>query len=451
MLAEESAAVRRAERPIKRFVPKTLFGRALLIIATPLILMQVISTFVFYDRHWDTMTRRLALSLAGDVALLIEGLPQPLREEDIKSSDALAREHLDIALTWRPGEILENTGPGQPRDRVEETMRDAMGEQVRRPYAIDTVSQARRVRIEVQMRDGVLGFEVHRKRLYSSTTYIFLMWMVGSSLVLFAIAIIFLRNQIRPIRRLAISARAFGLGREVGEFPSEGASEVRQAANAFRQMRDRIRRQVAQRTDMLSGVSHDLRTPLTRMKLQLAMLGDSEDIRDLQNDVVDMERMVEGYLAFARGEGQEVAVDSDIGQLVEDVVAPLRRAGRVIDLSSPAGTSASMPVRPQALRRALTNLLTNAQRHGERVSVILSHDEDGIDIRIEDDGPGIEAHLREDVFKPFFRLDTSRNLDTGGVGLGLTIARDIARGHGGELTLGQSELGGLATLIHLPR
>jgi len=440
----------RAEPRIKRFLPKTLFVRSLLIIVTPLILMQAISTFVFFDRHWDTMTRRLAHMLAGNISYVVDAmspLPPPEEVEDIARR---ARELLHMIIVYRPSEILTNDPRTANRDRVEMTLADAMDERVRRPFQIDTASGNRRVVVLVQLADGVLSVDVHEKRLYSSTPYIFLMWMVGSSLVLFAVAIVFMRNQIRPIRRLAIAARNFGMGREVEEFRSEGAAEVRQAAEAFRQMHERLRGQFAQRTEMLAGVSHDLRTPLTRIKLQLAMLGDNPEISELKSDVQDMERMVEGYLAFARGEGTETPSPTDLVALVSDVVGAEKRDGSLITLALPESASFVLEARPQALKRALANLITNAKRYADRVTVSLEIDQATVLITVDDDGPGIPKANREDVFKPFFRLDASRNPKTGGTGLGLTIARDIARSHGGDLSLDDGPAGGLRARMSLP-
>jgi two-component system, OmpR family, osmolarity sensor histidine kinase EnvZ len=438
------------ESRIKRFLPKTLFGRALLIIVTPLILMQAISTFVFFDRHWDTMTRRLAHMLAGDISFVVDAMSPLPPPDEIVDISRRARELLHMIIVYKPGEILTNASKAAARDRVEFRLTEAMDERVRRPFQIDTVGVNRRVLVGVQLADGILEINVHQKRLYSSTPYIFLMWMVGSSLVLFAIAIVFMRNQIRPIRRLAIAARSFGMGREVDDFRPEGAAEVRQAAEAFRQMRERLRGQFAQRTEMLAGVSHDLRTPLTRMKLQLAMLGDGEEIGELKSDVLDMERMVEGYLAFARGEGTEAPISTDLLALVADVVSAEKRDGSALAFVLPDQEDLVMEVRPQALKRALENLITNAKRYANTVVVALEISDETVQIMVDDDGPGIPSESREDVFKAFFRLDASRNPETGGTGLGLTIARDIARNHGGDLVLEDAAAGGLRARIRLP-
>ncbi|WP_339855520.1 ATP-binding protein [uncultured Nisaea sp.] len=448
-LAENAPQTKRRSW-LKRRMPKTLFGRALAIFLTPLILMQAISTFVFYDRHWDTMVRRLATSLAGDIALIVTEIEADSSPASLARIDRLSRNHLGLIVTYRSGAILENRGTVTIFDPTLRQMRHAMTEQVRRPFMIDTEAGDRQIAITVQISDGVLEVLAHEKRLYTSTTYIFVMWMLGSALILFAIALIFMRNQIRPIRRLAIAARAFGLGREVTNFKPEGAHEVRQAAEAFQQMRARIRRQIKQRTDMLSGVSHDLRTPLTRMKLQLAMLGEDKAVQELQADVQDMERMVEGYLAFARGEGTEAAVTTDVKALVADFAIGERRGGMTLELEMIGKKLPPVEMKPQSLKRALTNLVSNARRYAKTVRITLDASDVAYEIFVDDDGPGIPEAERGRVFKPFYRGDPSRNPETGGTGLGLTIARDIVHSHGGEIGLEESPLGGLRVRIRMP-
>jgi two-component system osmolarity sensor histidine kinase EnvZ len=325
---------------------------------------------------------------------------------------------------------------------------EAMDSFVSRPYQVDSQSRERDVIIDVQLSNGVLHVVTTRKRLFSSTAYVFVIWMVGTSLILFGLATIFMRNQVKPIRRLAVAADNFGKGRDVSVFKPEGATEVRQAAAAFLAMRERIIRQINQRTDMLSGVSHDLRTPLTRMKLQLELLSDAEGAQDLKADIADMERMLEGYLAFARGEGAEEPKPTDLAALLEEATAQARRKGGVIDLHT-EGTL-TVPVRPNAFKRCLTNLIDNAIQYGDHVSVRAGHRGDAIEITVDDDGPGIPEDKRDEVFKPFYRLDGSRNPGTGGVGLGLTIARDVLRGHGGDIHLSASPNGGLRARLRVP-
>lgn len=435
------------ESLIKRILPRSLMGRSLLIIITPMVLLQLVSAFVFYETHWDKVSRRLARGLAGDVAAMIDLMnqyPDPVGRESILGATG---HHMDLGTAFRKGQILSDVRRRES-GVLEETLAQAMRDYVNRPFQMDFESLEDHVIIQVQMADGVLQVITPRKRLFSSTTYVFVIWMVGTSLLLFGVAVIFMRNQVKPINRLARAADEFGKGRDAPAFKPEGAKEVRQAATAFLAMRDRLHRQISQRTDMLAGVSHDLRTPLTRMKLQLAMLGDAEGADELRADVAEMEHMLEGYLAFARGEGAEVPAPTNLGELLDDVVAQARRKGGVIDLHTEGDIT--VPLRPNGFKRCLTNLIDNALRYAGHVSITAGERGDAIEILIDDDGPGIPEEQREEVFRPFFRLESSRNPGTGGVGLGLSIARDVVRGHGGDITLDASPGGGLRARLVLP-
>ncbi|HIP80641.1 MAG TPA: HAMP domain-containing protein [Kiloniellaceae bacterium] len=434
--------------PIRRFLPRSLLGRSLLIIVTPLILLQVITTWIFYDRHYDTITKRLAQGLAGDVAAVVRLINRAEANEQLVRIFSLANSTMRLELSLSEGAELLVPDEIVIRGIVDSRLQDALDERLGTPFVVDTRSLDERVEILVQLNRGVLRVLVSDERLFSSTTYLFIFWTIGSSILLFGVALIFMRNQVKPIRRLASAAEAFGKGREVAQFKPEGATEVRQAAVAFINMRDRLNRQVQQRTEMLAGVSHDLRTPLTRMKLQLAMLNDAAGVEELQSDVVEMEHMVEGYLAFARGEGKEAPVTTDLCALLRDVVGQMSRDGGTIDLH--LEQEIALPLRREAMRRCLTNLIGNARRYGQQVSVRAGRRRNVVEVIIDDDGPGIPAERYEDVFKPFFRLEQSRNPTTGGVGLGLTIARDVARSHGGDLVLDQAPGGGLRARVWLP-
>ncbi|MCR6630053.1 MAG: ATP-binding protein [Magnetospirillum sp.] len=433
---------------LKRLLPHGLLGRSLLIIVTPLIVVQLVSTYIFYATHWDTVAKRLALALAGDVGAVIESLrafPDPESQLRVLR---IASSKMELDIRFQAGGILPNGPQEEPRGIMDAALYDSLAERVQRPFQVDSRSFEREVLVRVQLHDGLLEVYVPRKRLFSSTTYIFVLWMVGTSMLLLGIATIFMRNQVRSVRKLAAAADSFGKGHEVPNFKPEGATEVRQAAVAFNLMRDRIRRQIQQRTEMLAGVSHDLRTPLTRMKLQLAMMGGTEGSAELEEDVAEMERMVEGYLAFARGEGSEKPAPTDVGALLEEVVGRYRRQGSEIDLH--VEDKVTMTLRPHALSRALSNLIGNALRYGGHVWVRAGCRPDAVEILVDDDGPGIPAEKRDEVFKAFHRLEHSRNVSTGGVGLGLTIARDIARSHGGDVLLEDSPLGGLRARVRLP-
>jgi two-component system, OmpR family, osmolarity sensor histidine kinase EnvZ len=433
---------------LRGIMPCSLFARALIIIVAPLVLVQIVAGFVFYDRVWETVSRRLSNALAGELASVVQALGRyPDAADRQWTFDTMHFAHGSV-YSWRTGAILERTGPKQPDTILEDYLVRALDERVRRPYLLDAWSHPADISIEVQLPGGVLRLEATRQRVFTTNVYVFLLFMVGSSLVLIAIASIFMRNQVRPIRRLAEAAEAFGKGREDADFRPHGAAEVRQAAAAFLTMRERIRRHIAQRTEMLAGISHDLRTPLTRMKLELAMLGDHASGPGLKSDVDDMARMVESYLAFVRGEGEEKIEDIDLDRMLAEIVGAHGRAGDSIGYDSKGPLICAG--RPHALKRSLNNLIANAARHAAQVHVAAERRATDVEILIDDDGPGIPAESREDVFKPFFRLDPSRNAETGGVGLGLTIARDVVRGHGGDIKLEESPLGGLRARIRLP-
>jgi len=429
-------------------LPRTMFGRSLLIVVIPLVLLQAIATWVFYDRHWAAVSWRLSAGVAGDIALLIEAMQGAGSDASAARLLEKAAAVTDLDLKVRAGDRLPPWLPSSGT-LLEDQLTQAMRGRVNLPYRIETLSDPYAIQINVQLSDGVLTVHVPRNRLYSSTTYIFVMWMVGSSLVLLVVATIFLRNQVKSLRRLAAAADGFGKGRPVPFFKIEGAVEVRQAAIAFMKMRDRIQRQIRQRTQMLAGVSHDLRTPLTRMKLALELLDDDLAVEELKSDVAEMERMVHGYLDFVRGEGTEVPVDTDISLLLEDLAAAMRRERTPLAVTTPP--EYVLLVRPNALRRCIGNLIDNARRHGSHVWLTGVVVADGIDILVDDDGPGIRLADRDRAFRAFIRLDSSRNPSTGGIGLGLTIARDVARSHGGEVTLETSPQGGLRARVHLPR
>lgn len=431
----------------RRILPVSFFGRSLLILLLPLLLLQMVSAFVFYSRHWEDVGRRLTLGLGGDISILVDALEKYPAGPERDWIISRAHHNFSLTVSWKEGEKLNSKPPHRPFGAVDWTLKRVLPERLAYPFHFDTTDD-KSVVIWVQLEEGVLEVRAPRKRIFSSTTYIFIAWMVGTSIILLSIAIYFLRRQIRPVRRLAQAAESFGKGMQVLNFKPEGAQEVRQAANAFLLMRERIQRQITQRTEMLAGVSHDLRTPLTRMKLQLAMLPESEYAPGLRGDVSEMEKMIDGYLAFARGEGSEVSVLISLKSILEEVVEEACRNGADVVLDEVI--TDSVTVRRYAIKRALTNLVDNAARYSQQIHVGVKKKNGMVEITVDDDGPGIPQVHREAVFKPFFRIDPSRNAETGGVGLGLTIARDVVRNHGGELLLGDSSSGGLRALMRLP-
>ena len=432
------------------FLPRGLFGRSLLIVVVPLAVLQAVSAFVFYDRHWEDVGRRLALSVAGDIAVLADAVAAQSAAVDPQWLIDRARHNLNMKAIFRPGARLEDGPPAHPHfGPVDWTLARVLPERIHRPFRFDTRREPGTVFISVQLPSGVLEAATPRKRLFSSTIYVFIGWMVGTALALLAAAVYFLRGQIGPIGSLARAAESFGKGVPAADFKPRGAREVRQAAHAFLRMRERIQRQISQRTEMLAGVSHDLRTPLTRMKLQIEMIADEEAARELRADVGDMERMIEGYLAFARGEGGEVAAETDLDALIDSALAGARRRGAALALDNRA-PGLRPTLRAGSVKRALVNLVDNALRYGRRARLTVTRSGGTLALTLDDDGPGVPAASREDAFKPFFRLDAARNPDTGGVGLGLSIARDAARNHGGDIRLADSPFGGLRARMTLP-
>ncbi|TQF78117.1 HAMP domain-containing protein [Elioraea sp. Yellowstone] len=449
--------MRRLAFAIKRMLPRSLFGRSVLIIVMPLILLQAVALQIFYGTHWEVISRRLAAAVAGDVGLAVETLRRFPAEAD---QDWLAAQMLiraDLAIRFAEGEILPTDPPDVIEGPAETELRAALAERVRLPFRIDWSGRTdREVQIRVQLPEGVLHVEAPAKRLFTGTVTVFVLWLIGSALLLFAIAAIFMRNQVKPVRRLAVAADAFGKGLDVGPIKPEGADEVRQAAAAFNLMQERLRRFLAQRTAMLAGVSHDLRTPLTRMRLALAMLArrnpeEAEEVAAIGEDIAEMERMIEGYLAFARGEGTEQARPTDLGALLAEMAEKARAAGTEVEVSAPAPLV--LPLRADAMRRCLGNLIDNARRHAGHVWLaaerVMRGGGEAVQITVDDDGPGIPAERREEAFRPFVRLDGGRG-GSSRTGLGLTIARDIVRAHGGEIALEESPRGGLRARIRLP-
>lgn len=433
---------------LKRLLPRSLFGRWLVLLVAPVVVLQALLTYVFYERHWDAVTRRLGLGLAGEIAVVIA-----TRENNTDPSvlaDLMYRmdQSLEIDITFKPAADFPSNIPAPRRYSILDRMLvQALGERVSQPYMIDTQRNDRTVVIYVKLPDALMTVSAPENRIFSTSTYAFMAWMAAASVVLLGIAVLFLRNQIKPIRRLAEAADAFGKGREIADFRPTGAEEVRAAARAFLAMRDRIRRHIRERTDMLAGVSHDLRTPLTRMKLQLSLMPPDPELDELKRDIDEMEKMVGAYLAFARGQSEQPAEPTDLGNLINELADDVRRRGRELQID--IGGSLTLPLRRLSFKRALSNLVENALRFGRRVQLSVTRMANRVEIRIEDDGPGLPEKERHKVFRPFYRLDQARH-GSGNVGLGLTIARDAVLAHGGEITLGQSPMGGLMVTIRLP-
>ncbi|MCE2891374.1 MAG: ATP-binding protein [Aquidulcibacter sp.] len=433
---------------LKALIPRGLFARSLLIIVLPVAIMQMVVTYLFFDLHWEQVSRRLSEGAAGDVALVTQLYADNPTPENLASITNYARADLRLSVALQKQAKLPERERLAAIPAFDRTLRRALSGSLRQKFWFDTTRYPDYVDIRVEVPGGVLRFLAYRDRVFASTGGIFILWLAGATILLATVSVLFIRNQVRPMERLADAAERFGRGENVSLKPA-GSAEVRRATLAFLQMRGRIQRHIEQRTNLLAGVSHDLRTPLTRLKLQLAMMPPSSDIDEARKDIVEMEGMLEEYLAFAQGQWSEEREVLDLAEIARAVIQDAARAGRDIDGS---GLADSLPTsgRPIALKRCLSNLVENALSFGQTVALSSSQSEDAIYIYVDDDGPGIAPESYEEALKPFSRLDPARNQNRKGVGLGLALAYDAARSHGGNLVLSRSTLGGLRVSVRLP-
>jgi two-component system osmolarity sensor histidine kinase EnvZ len=436
-------------RQVAHHMPKRLYVRTLIIVIAPMILLQSVIAFVFMEKHWQTVTERLSAAVVRDISAIIEIINTYPHDADYSNIVRIAQDRMGLKIDILPPDPLPPPGPKPFFSILDEALGEQITKQINLPFWLDTVGNSNIIEIRIQLKNKVLRVFAKRGQAYASNTYIFLLWMVGTAFVLLMIAIPFLRNQIRPITKLAEAAESFGKGRPMPpDFRPRGAEEVRRAGVAFIQMRERIERQIEQRTAMLTGVSHDLRTILTRFRLQLALGGSKANMEAMNKDIDDMQSMLEGYMAFVRGEAEEDAGVFDLGAYLDKLKVEARL--REVKLATKLTGEAEVHVRPNAFDRLLSNLVSNAFRYAKSVKITATHARGFLKVVIDDDGPGIPFDRREEVFKPFVRLDEARNQDAGGTGLGLSIARDIARSHGGDITLDSSPLGGLRAVVMVP-
>lgn len=429
-------------------MPKGLYARTLLIVVIPMLILQSVAAYVFMERHWQSVTRRLSESVARSIASgidLIEAAPTPEMANEIMET---IRRRQSLAFAILDGDQLPPPLPKPFFSLYDDALSREIVRYVGRPFWIDTVGRSDLIEVRFKLPDKVVQVLARRSQTYASNSFIFLGWLFGTSFVLLGIAILFLRNQIRPILKLADAAESFGKGRPIADFHPHGAREVRRASTAFIAMKRRIERQIEQRTTMLAGVSHDMRTVLTRFRLQLALLGSGPEVEGLEADVGELSAMLEAYLAFARGDGDEEATATDVEVLIGSLAEAAERGG-ITTTHSFVGEP-EIVIRPNAFRRALANLVGNAGRHADTVEITARHADGWLTVLIDDDGPGIPEAERENVFRPFYRLDAARNQDEGGTGLGLAICRDILRSHGGDVKLEASPKGGLRAVVRIP-
>ncbi|RTL48347.1 MAG: HAMP domain-containing protein [Bradyrhizobiaceae bacterium] len=435
-------------RTFNQLMPKGLYARALLIIIVPMVVLQSVVAFVFMERHWNTVTRRLSAGVVQDIAALIDVYKQYPQDKDRLLIRNIAQNRLNLVVDFLPPNDMPPPGPKPFFSLLDQSLSRQLSRQIGRPFWIDTVGRSNLVEIRIKLDDTVMRIYAQRSAAYASNSEIFLFWMVGTSVILLIVAVLFLRNQIKPILRLADAAENFGKGREVPDFRPRGAREVRRAAQAFIEMKRRIERSIEQRTAMLAGVSHDLRTILTRFKLELELIGDSPEVEGMRRDVDEMSAMLEAYLSFARGDSGEQARPTDMSQALEELRSDAERHGHTATVNFQG--LPVVTVKPASFKRCLANLVSNAARYANTIAITGHRDHRWLTVTIDDDGPGIPLSMREEVFKPFLRLDGARNQDEGGTGLGLAIARDIARSHGGDITLAESPMGGLRAAVRVP-
>ena len=439
---------------LKPYLPKSLFGRAILIIILPIAVMQMAVAYFFFNAHWDTVTASLSDSVAADVSVAVELYKQSPGPERAERLDNMLRPNMELAVALETEDTLPTLERHSFFSALDKTLRRALTQSLSDPFWFDTTRYPNHIDIRVEVDEGVLRFIASRERVFAPTGFVFIFWLLTATVLLTLVSITFIRNQARPIAQLSDAANRFGRGQDIADFKPSGASEVRIAGQSFLKMRGRIKRHIDQRTVFLAGVSHDLRTPLTRLKLHLAMQDDSKETEAAKRDIKDMENMLDGYLDFARGLTGETAKRTEIETYLRSIARKYTPAPRLAVTGSPTAA-----IKPISLERAISNLINNAQKYGTKCRVSAEHatrltNKDmahtGVLIHIDDDGPGIADKNFEEALKPFSRLDPARNQNIEGVGLGLSIARDIIQSHGGSLRLSKSDMGGLRASIHLP-
>ena len=428
---------------IKNLIPSSLLGRSIIIVFVPIIVLVTVTSAIFYQTSWNIISKRLCQSVAADINVIVKLIDQDLKLKAIK----IAKEDFKMEVNYLSNTSLNPLSTIPTRGILSTRLKQAL-EELNRPFFFDLSNLDKGARIEIQLYNDLIMFNVHKDRLYSESAFVFLLWMIFASLILLFFSYFFMNKQLRPLKRLSIIAETFGRGLDAPELKSSGATEIRQTANAFNQMRTRIKRFLKQRTDMLAGVSHDLRTPLTRMKLQLSLLKDEKAKSELELDIKEMTAMLDSYVSFVRTETPEPIENISINEMINEIIKNVNKDQYKISIDDIKKIETSG--RPLQIKRAMQNIVDNSLRYSKKIKISINLIDEGCEITFDDDGPGIPNQNFEDVFKPFFTLDPSRNKLKGESGLGLSISRDIIRSHGGDIKLNKSELGGLKTTIFLP-
>ncbi len=427
----------------KKLIPSSLLGRSLIIVFIPIISLVILTTLVFYQTSWNIISKRLTQSVVADINVIVKLIDQNLMNTAVK----IAKEDFKMKLEYKKDINLSSISYKAQRGILSKRLQQQL-EELDKPFLYDLNNLDKGAIIILQLKKDLLIVTVNKDRLYSESAFVFLLWMFFASLILLMLSYYFMKGQIRPLKRLAIIAEAFGRGLDAPELKGSGSSEIRQTSNAFNQMRTRIKRYLKQRTDMLAGVSHDLRTPLTRMKLQLSLMKDEVGKKELENDIKEMTAMLNSYVSFVRGEKLESIENINLNQLIKNICES--NQSKNITISETHKNNIETSGRPLQIKRAIQNIMDNSKRYSSKIHIKISSSEDKCFICFEDNGPGIPEKNYEDVFKPFFTLDPSRNKLKGESGLGMTISRDIVRSHGGDIKLDKSKIGGLKIIIELP-
>ena len=427
----------------KKIIPSSLLGRSLIIVFAPILILVVLTTFIFYQTSWSIISKRLAQSVVADINVIVKLIDQNLKSEAIQ----IAKKDFKMDVIYKKDTDLNPLSFRPQRGILTRRLQQSL-EELERPFFYDLSNLEKGAAIAIQLNNDLLIISVHKDRLYNESAFVFLLWMFFASLILLLLSYLFMKGQIRPLKRLAIIAETFGRGLDAPELKGSGSLEIRQTTNAFNQMRTRIKRFLKQRTDMLAGVSHDLRTPLTRMKLQLSLMKDDDAKKELEYDIKEMTAMLNSYVSFVRGETPETIENIQLNNLIKNICQNLDR--EKYEITETYSRKIDTSGRPLQIKRAIQNILDNARRYASKIQIDVSANNDECFISISDNGPGIPEKNYEDVFKPFFTLDPSRNKMKGESGLGMTIARDIIRSHGGDIKLSPSSIGGLKTVINLP-
>ena len=433
-------------KKLKKISPNSLYTRSLIIIIAPIVVLQAILTFVFLERHWQLVTKKLSSSVVSEIGMIIK----MQKETDQETISSYAKEFYDISINYYSNQEI-SIDNNIPKTIVERTLVREIGERLDTKTWVQDFPEEKKVKVIIPLGSSIIEFLIPRRNVYATNSHIFLVWMVISSILILSIAILFLRQQIKPIEKLAKAAESFGMGKKIENFKPSGASEVRKAADAYIKMQERIEKFIEQRTLMLAGVSHDLRTPLTRIKLQLEMLSKNRENEELLKDVDEMQYMLETYLDFSQTVSSEESSLVNINKLIEEVIETSKDENNFIIFKPLKKNEINHKCKYIALKRCIINIINNAKAYGDKIIIKLSESDYEININIEDNGPGISEKDYQKALKPFQRLDSSRNQNIAGSGLGLSISQDIIKTLNGNLNLSKSEMGGLKVEINLPK